>query len=116
MINVASVPAPWTVATPLGAVWAIPRAEWEALIEQPDEPELTTAAKQAGLERAEAIIDVGDPVERIVAAADEHDVDVIVVGSHDKGFLTRLFDPSVSEGVLRLAHRPVLVVGEETHT
>ena len=51
----------------------------------------------------------------IVAVAEAHDVDLIVVGAHDKGFLRRLVDPSVSQGVLHHTRRPVLVVHEE-HT
>ena len=46
----------------------------------------------------------------IAAAAEEHDVDVVVVGSHDKSALRRLFDPSVAVGVVRATSRPVLVV------
>jgi nucleotide-binding universal stress UspA family protein len=42
--------------------------------------------------------------------ADRHDVDVIVVGSHDKTGLRRLFDPSVADGVVHRSPRPVLVV------
>jgi nucleotide-binding universal stress UspA family protein len=72
-------------------------------------------ADASGLARAEPLVEVGMPVDRIVAAADEHDVDVIVVGAHDKGFLRRLVDPSVSEGVIHRAHRPVLVVSEDDH-
>ena len=44
------------------------------------------------------------------AAAEEHDVDVVVVGSHDRGMLSRLLDPSVAAGVVRGTYRPVLVV------
>jgi len=46
----------------------------------------------------------------VLEAGDDHDVDVIVVGSHDKGWLDRLLTGSVSEGIVRGAHRPVLVV------
>jgi nucleotide-binding universal stress UspA family protein len=52
----------------------------------------------------------GDPVQMIREAADEHDVDVIVVGSHDKSALRRIFDPSVAAGLIRATHRPVVVV------
>jgi nucleotide-binding universal stress UspA family protein len=55
-------------------------------------------------------MEVGEPVERIVAAAEDYDVDVIVVGTHDKGFFRRMIDPLVSEGVLTHTVRPVIVV------
>ena len=70
-------------------------------------------AHEAGITRVEPVAELGDPVGRIVAAADSHDVDLIVVGAHDKGFLRRLVDPSVSQGVLHHTRRPVLVVHEE---
>ena len=52
----------------------------------------------------------GDAAAEIVAAADEHDVDLIVVGTREPGFLERLLGGSVSQGVARRAHRDVLIV------
>src|SRR5688500_7645894 len=63
--------------------------------------EVSRRAEQAGLPHPEVIAEVGDPVESVIRAAEEHDVDVIVVGTHHKGFLGRLFVGSVSEGVTR---------------
>jgi nucleotide-binding universal stress UspA family protein len=51
----------------------------------------------------------GDPGESIVEAAVAEDVDLIVVGSHGRGRLDRLFIGSVSERVVRSAPVPVLV-------
>jgi nucleotide-binding universal stress UspA family protein len=110
-ISVARVPTAW--ADPFGGVYALPQSFWDDLpMEGMDEREITAEAQESGLSQVEALVDVGGPVERIVAAAEEHDVDVIVVGAHDKGFLRRLIDPSISEGVVHRAHRPVLVVPE----
>ena len=52
----------------------------------------------------------GDPAAQIRQAADEHDVDVIVLGWHETAWWRRLFDQSVSEEILRHSDRPVLVV------
>jgi nucleotide-binding universal stress UspA family protein len=52
----------------------------------------------------------GDPVTQICRAAEEHEVDLIVVGAHHKGLLERLVDPSVVPALLRSTARPVLVV------
>jgi nucleotide-binding universal stress UspA family protein len=68
-----------------------------------------SVATEAGV-FATSIGDVGDPSEAILRAADSHDADVIVVGSHDRGWFSRLVRPSVSSDVVRHAHVPVLVV------
>lgn len=52
----------------------------------------------------------GDPVTEICRAAEEHDVDLVVVGSHHKGVLERLVDPSLVPALLRSTTRPVMVV------
>jgi nucleotide-binding universal stress UspA family protein len=52
----------------------------------------------------------GTPVNQIVAYAEEHDVDLIVVGSRGHGAFTTALLGSVSLGVLRHTRRPVLVV------
>jgi nucleotide-binding universal stress UspA family protein len=66
-------------------------------------------AKFAGLE-AESIILKGDPAEIILDFADEHNVDMIVVGSLGKSGIERFALGSVSEKVVRHAKVPVLVV------
>ena len=55
-------------------------------------------------------IEVGDPAAAICLIAGRLGVDVVVVGSHGKGFLSRVLLGSVSEHVTRHAPCPVLVV------
>ena len=52
----------------------------------------------------------GDPGDMIVAAAAAERADMVVVGSHGRGAVGRLFLGSVSEHVVRHAPCPVLVV------
>lgn len=65
---------------------------------QPAAPAVTTAVR------------TGTPHREIVGYADEHDVDVIVVGTEGRSGLDRVLLGSVAENVLRTSTRPVLVV------
>lgn len=67
-------------------------------------------AAAANIPTATPIGDTGDPTPAILEAAENHHVDVIVVGSSHAGWMSRLFSRPVAEGVLRRAERPVLVV------
>lgn len=42
--------------------------------------------------------------------AQEHDIDIIVIGSHDRSFWERIIDPSVGRYLIEHAPCPVLVV------
>jgi nucleotide-binding universal stress UspA family protein len=50
----------------------------------------------------------GDAADEIVAAAEQHRAGLIVIGTHGRQGLARLFIGSVAEAVLRRAHCPVL--------
>jgi nucleotide-binding universal stress UspA family protein len=52
----------------------------------------------------------GDPGDMIIEAAEAEHADMILVGSHGRGAVGRLFLGSVSEHVVRNAPCPVLVV------
>jgi nucleotide-binding universal stress UspA family protein len=52
----------------------------------------------------------GVPADEIVAYADNHDVDLTVVGSRGRGAVASALLGSVSQAVLRESRRPVLVV------
>lgn len=116
VMNVATVSAPWVGAAGYGAVSPLvldPRwVEGSADDDEDDERDLMAQAEAVGIAHPEVEVRSGDPVTEICAVADEHDVDVIVVGSHHKSALRRLVDPSVAAGVVRETYRPVLVVSE----
>jgi nucleotide-binding universal stress UspA family protein len=124
-IRLESTAVPWYGAgwgaaytVPYGGVWDYRSRRTTSAgategVESPDAAAAVAAeqiADQSRLPNAAAIGDVGDPADAILRAADEHDVDVIVVGSHDRGWLSRLWRPSVSVAVVKHTERPVLVV------
>jgi nucleotide-binding universal stress UspA family protein len=70
--------------------------------------EAADAAAEEGIV-ATTVLLRGDTVDEIVAYADSHDVDLIVVGSRGRGAFASAVLGSVSTGVLHEARRPVLV-------
>jgi nucleotide-binding universal stress UspA family protein len=56
------------------------------------------------------LVPVGHPPNEILNAADEESCDMIVLGTHGKGFLAHTFLGSVSKAVLHRSRKPVLVI------
>ncbi len=52
----------------------------------------------------------GHPPEEILNAADEEGCDVIVLGTHGKGFLAHTFLGSVSSAILHRTRKPVFII------
>jgi nucleotide-binding universal stress UspA family protein len=98
----------WGASYPLVMPLPAPTDDPSAL--QRAEDVATDVASSASLPAAESIGDVGDPAYAIMQAAHEHQVDVIVVGSHTHSWFSRLFTGSVSDDLLRETDIPVLVV------
>jgi nucleotide-binding universal stress UspA family protein len=114
-INVATLPQAW-IAPGVGYGMVTPvfppavGDAVETVSVRQAEARAAAVLEESGLADATALGAIGDPVAAIVAAAVELDVDVIVVGGDEAGFLGRLLDQSVSRALLRDAGRPVLVV------
>ncbi len=68
------------------------------------------AVARAALSHAETVGEAGDPASGILATAEERDASMIVLGTHNRGWLSRLFRPSVADAVLQQTQRPVLVM------
>jgi nucleotide-binding universal stress UspA family protein len=72
------------------------------------------AEAQIGLPCVELVSKIlvprGHPPEEILNAANEEGCDVIVLGTHGKGFLTHTFLGSVSNAVLHRTRKPVLII------
>jgi nucleotide-binding universal stress UspA family protein len=74
--------------------------------------EARTRLRGRGIE-AQTVSALGAPAAAIVQEAEEHDADLIVVGTREPGFFERLYRGSVSQGVARKARCDVLVVHPE---
>jgi len=86
--------------------------EWKAEVAEANAELAHTAEALTGVQIDERIA-VGNVANTICSVAAELGVDAIVVGSHARGGLGRLFLGSVSEHVVRHAPCPVLVVREQ---
>ncbi len=56
------------------------------------------------------LVPTGHPVEEILNVADEEACDIIILGSHGKGFMKQTFLGSVSHAVLERSRKPVLII------
>jgi nucleotide-binding universal stress UspA family protein len=66
--------------------------------------------------RATAGAVIGTPAMSIVDYADDHDIDLIVMGTHGRSGMSHLLMGSVAEQVVRTAPCPVLLVREARAT
>ncbi len=67
-------------------------------------------AEGAGVSAVEGATIRGLPHEEIVGYVEEHDIDLVVLGTHGRTGLDRLLLGSVAEKVVRLSSAPVLTV------
>lgn len=73
---------------------------------------LTSSLRKKGID-AELLFLGGSAIEKILTVADEHQIDLIIMGSHGHGAWYELLVGSVTEGVLRRVGRPALIVPSE---
>jgi len=71
--------------------------------------ELAAELQDTGVDTGMMLVS-GPAIDRIITAADTLRADLIVLGSHGHGALYELLVGTVSEGVMRKAHRPVMIV------
>jgi nucleotide-binding universal stress UspA family protein len=120
IVDLASIPwygAGWgsPYAAPYGAVWAYRTdvtidPDGLADGEKTAEDQAREVAQESGLPDAEVVGEEGDPADAVLRAAEEHQVDVIVVGAEHRGWFDRLLRPSVSAEIIKESKVPVLVV------
>lgn len=56
------------------------------------------------------LVPIGHPPDEILNSANEEDCDIIVMGTHGKGFLAHTFLGSVSNAVLHRTRKPVFTI------
>ena len=59
---------------------------------------------------SKTLVLIGHPVEEILKTADDEECDMIVLGTHGKGFLRQTFLGSVSSAVLHRTRKPVFII------
>jgi nucleotide-binding universal stress UspA family protein len=84
--------------------------EREAAARQRLETELGSGPGAAGIKTTMVVVMSATPASAIVSYADEHRVDLIVMGTHGRSAVANLLLGSVAEKVVRTAHCPVLTV------
>lgn len=74
-----------------------------------------TARGEAAELTVQSAVREGLPHEEILDYADEHDIDLLVMSSRGRSGVSRFVFGSVTERVVRLSERPVLVVSRGTN-
>lgn len=70
----------------------------------------TETAGQSGINQVKSTMLEGHPAEQIVRYAREHQLDLIVMGTHGRRGINRLLLGSIAEEVVRTASMPVMTV------
>ncbi len=64
---------------------------------------------------SKTLVHRGHPIEEILKVADQEACDIIVLGSHGKGYLKQTFLGSVSHGILQRSRKPVFIIPIPSH-
>ena len=95
-------------------VMSVARREEERRLHEPLVQAVCDQARQMGLSMpCEPLVAVGNPVDVIVKAAQERQVDMIFLGSPSKSGLTKMLKGDVAEDVLGRAHCAMMVVAAQ---
>lgn len=109
------VPDPLPVPGPEGS-WILPDTSVPRLAH---EAELELAIRMEAALTGDLVVvrsvHVGQPVQAIIDYAKEHEIDLIVIGTHGHTGLSRMLLGSIAEKVVRLAACPVLTVHPKDH-
>ena len=107
------------VAMPLPdstTAWTLPPADLKLVVEAAEKQLLEELGPDWAEERRTVhTAVVGNAVEEIVKYANEHEIGMIVIGTHGRTGLAHLLLGSVAEKLVRLATCPVLTVHPQGH-
>ena len=116
-------PAPTAAVTPMDpmtglsgfAPYTLYDPQLEAIFEEAEEHAFRDFLLNRFTVPVHAGIRKGEPAEVVLEDADDHQVDVLVVGKREHGRLERLFVGSTAQDIIKKSKRPVLVmpVGEK---
>jgi universal stress protein A len=98
-------------ATDSYTVWALPEGGMKAQLDAAERQ----LQKEIGSIAATHQVVVGFPIEEIMKYANDHEIDLIVVGTHGHTGLAHLLMGSVAEKLVRLSTCPVLTVHPKGH-
>lgn len=98
-------------ATDSYAAWTLPEGGMKAQLEASE----LQLQKELGLQAASRHVVMGFPVEEIMKYAADHNIDLLVVGTHGHTGLAHLLMGSVAEKLVRLSTCPVLTVHPKGH-
>lgn len=96
--------APYSESILMDALQAT-REEGENVLAQ-----ATETARQSGIDQVKSAMLEGHPAEEIVRYAREHQMDIIVMGTHGRRGINRMLLGSIAEEVVRTASMPVMTV------
>jgi nucleotide-binding universal stress UspA family protein len=103
------------IPDPLAMGWAVDAASLPHLLDRTERSvrerlEQLLSPDERQKFSAVVAVETGSPVAKILEYADRHGVDLIVMGTHGRGALERLWVGSVTQGVLQRATCPVVSV------
>ena len=116
LLSVAEV-APMIASDPVGggAFLMAPAADFPEALEASADEAVAEVAERMVPQHTTTEVEIGDPARIICDEVDRLHADLVVVGRGSKSWLSRLFEPSVADYVVKHANCPVLVVKEHDY-
>lgn len=105
------------VPDPLAMGWGVDAAHLPQMLERVEREarerlESSVTPSDRGKLKTQVAVETGPPVSRITEYAERHGIDLIVMGTHGRGAVERMWVGSVTEGVLHRARCPVVSLRE----
>jgi universal stress protein A len=95
--------------------WTMPATGLKSEVEQAEQRLAQEITSWGEARRGVSTVIIGSAVDEIVKYANEHQIDLIVVGTHGLTGITHLLIGSVAEKLVRVATCPVLTVHPRGH-